>query len=50
MCRYNSLNNPIKLQYEQKTHVRKSFDICVTQLAGDLLLKMLSHVKEIVES
>ena len=50
----------MELQYEQEQHVRKSLDICATQLAGGLLLKMIkyfevkifkfSHVKEIVES
>ena len=51
----------MKLQYKQE-YVIKSLVICSTQLAGDLLLKMLkyfevmlkifkfSHVKEIAES
>ena len=52
----------MELQYEQERHVRKPLDLCATQLAVGLLLKMLkyfevirnifefSHVKEIAES
>ena len=52
----------MKLQYEQKKHVKVSLATCAIQFAGGLLLKMLkyfevmlnifefSHLKEIVES
>ena len=35
----NDLGLRFKLQYEHEYHVRKSLVICVTQLAGGLLLK-----------
>ena len=46
---FASFGTTMKLLYKQEQDVRKSLVICATQLAGDLLLKMLEYFKVVLK-